>query len=82
MCLPLLLTFKPGGEITSNCLIKSIFGCRYLNGASIGEEIVIESKAVKTGKTMAYLEVFIKNKESGQLLVSAVLTRYLIGPKE
>ncbi|XP_023019556.2 acyl-coenzyme A thioesterase 13 isoform X1 [Leptinotarsa decemlineata] len=50
----------------------------YVKGAKEGEEIQIDAKTLKVGKTLAFLEVFIKNKSSGELLVRGSHTKYLL----
>lgn len=54
----------------------------YIKGAKIGDEIVIDSKTVKTGKTMAFLEVFITDKKSGEVLIKGRQTRFLMRPED
>ena len=44
--------------------------------AKIGEEIIIEARALKAGRTMAFLECEIKNKDD-VLLVKGSHTKYL-----
>lgn len=58
------------------------FGFRYIKGALVGDEIVIDAKTLKSGKTLAFLEVLITNKKSGELLVKGSHTKFLIRPKE
>lgn len=52
--------------------------CRYCQGAKIGEDILIEAKTLRAGKKLAFLEVEITNKETGNLLVKATHTKYLL----
>lgn len=54
----------------------------YLKGAQVGDEIQIFANTVRAGKTLAFLEVFIKDKKSGSLLVKGTHTKFLIQPKE
>uniref|UniRef100_A0A8D8TFX6 Acyl-coenzyme A thioesterase 13 n=1 Tax=Cacopsylla melanoneura TaxID=428564 RepID=A0A8D8TFX6_9HEMI len=51
----------------------------YLRAAKLGEEIVIESNTRKCGKSLAFLDVLIKNKETGALLATGVHTKFIAG---
>ncbi|KAI5699497.1 hypothetical protein M8J75_003892 [Diaphorina citri] len=51
----------------------------YIRGAKIGEQIVIESSTKKCGKKLAFLDVLIKNKETGALVATGVHTKYIAG---
>lgn len=50
----------------------------YLKAAKLGEEIQIIADTVKVGKTLAFLAVEIKEKNSGTLLVKGTHTKYLM----
>ncbi|KAG5860705.1 hypothetical protein JTB14_005541 [Gonioctena quinquepunctata] len=50
----------------------------FLKGAKKDEEIVIDASTLKVGKTLAFLEVSIKNKESGELLVKGSHTKFIL----
>lgn len=67
-------------KLLSNFLTKNLyFFCfRYLKGAQIGDEIVIDAKTLKAGKNVAFLEVEIKEKTTGALLVKGAHTKYLL----
>ncbi|KAL1501409.1 hypothetical protein ABEB36_006733 [Hypothenemus hampei] len=54
----------------------------YVKGAKINDEIEIEANTVKVGKSLAFLEVFIREKQSGALLVKGSHTKFLLAPKE
>ncbi|XP_074025736.1 acyl-coenzyme A thioesterase 13 [Leptinotarsa decemlineata] len=64
-----------GGEYPS---VSVEMNMTYLKGAKIGEDIKIEANTLKVGKTLAFLEVFIKNKSSGDLLVKGAHTKFLL----
>ncbi|KAK9679010.1 Thioesterase superfamily [Popillia japonica] len=51
----------------------------YLSGAKPGDTVQIISETLKTGKSLAFLEVEIKNKETGLVLVKGSHTKYIIG---
>lgn len=55
---------------------------RYTKGARIGDEIVIDARTNRTGKTLAFLEVLINNKATGDLLVKASHTKFLLHPRK
>ncbi|XP_023346911.1 acyl-coenzyme A thioesterase 13 [Eurytemora carolleeae] len=48
----------------------------YLKAAKIGEEIFIEARTLKKGRTLAFLECEIKNK-NGDLLVKGSHTKFI-----
>ena len=48
----------------------------YMKPAAVGEEITIEAKALRTGRTLAFLECEIKNKNK-VLLVKGSHTKYV-----
>lgn len=49
----------------------------YLKGAREGDTIVIDAKAIKTGKTLAYLECELRNKDNGQVIAKGSQTKYI-----
>lgn len=51
---------------------------RYLKGGQMGKTIVIESDTVRCGKTLAFLEVTLKDKETGSILAKGEHTKYLL----
>lgn len=60
--------------------MKSDF--RYIKAAKMGDQIEIFGNTVKMGKSLAFLEVLIKDKKTGTLLVKGSHTKFLLGPKE
>lgn len=54
---------------------------RYLKGATKGDELLIESKTTKCGGTLAFLDVVIKNKNTGEELVQGSHIKYLLNSK-
>ncbi|XP_066253509.1 acyl-coenzyme A thioesterase 13-like [Euwallacea similis] len=54
----------------------------YIKGAKIGDEIEIIADTVRVGKNLAFLEVFIKNKHTGDLLVKGSHTKFMMNSKE
>ncbi|KAF7265459.1 acyl-coenzyme A thioesterase 13-like [Rhynchophorus ferrugineus] len=53
----------------------------YIKGAKIGDEIQIFANTVRVGKTLAFLEVSIKDKATGKILVKGSHTKYMMHPK-
>lgn len=53
-----------------------------MKAAKLGEEIVIDAKTMKAGKNLAYLKVEIKNKETGDLLVQGLHTKFILSGKK
>ncbi|XP_044763304.1 acyl-coenzyme A thioesterase 13-like [Coccinella septempunctata] len=51
---------------------------RYLKGGKLGKTVVIESETVRCGKTLAFLEVILKDKETGNILAKGEHTKYLL----
>ncbi|XP_044263124.1 acyl-coenzyme A thioesterase 13-like [Tribolium madens] len=50
----------------------------YLKGAKIGDDVLIDASLLKTGKSLAFLEVELKNKKNGDLLVKGSHTKFLM----
>ena len=48
----------------------------YMKPAKIGEEIFIEANSIRTGRTLAFLECEIKNKDNA-ILVKGAHTKYV-----
>lgn len=48
----------------------------YLKAAKTGEEIIINAETLKAGKNLAFLSVYITNKESGDLIARGSHTKY------
>lgn len=53
------------------------FHCSYLKGAREGDLIEIDARAVKTGKTLAYLECELRNKANGQIIAKGSQTKFV-----
>lgn len=49
----------------------------FLKGVKIGEKILIEAKTNKAGRTLAFLEVNITNKETGVLIAKGSHTKFI-----
>ncbi|KAK9719293.1 Thioesterase superfamily [Popillia japonica] len=49
----------------------------YIKSAKIGEEVVVDSQTLKVGKTLAYMLVTLKNKRTGELLVTGSHTKFI-----
>lgn len=56
---------------------KFIFVFRYLKAAPVGQRLLIEAKTNKVGRTLAFLDVVIKNKESGDLIATGSHTKFV-----
>ncbi|KAH6791505.1 Thioesterase superfamily protein [Perilla frutescens var. hirtella] len=54
----------------------------YLNGATVGEEVEIESKALRVGKALAVVSVDLKSKKTGKLIAQGRHTKYLVLPSK
>lgn len=68
-----LLTHEKG-----NCFSVSVnMNMTYLQGAKEGEAVQVEANTIKVGRTLAFLEVFIKNKSNGNILVRGEHTKFL-----
>ncbi|KAF2882249.1 hypothetical protein ILUMI_23917 [Ignelater luminosus] len=53
----------------------------YLKAAKVSEEIVIDARTIKSGKTLAFLECEIKRKSTGEVLVKGNQTKCFLHPK-
>lgn len=53
------------------------FCYRYLKSAAIGEDVVIEANTIKSGKNLAFLDVYIKKKSDGSLVAKGSHTKYV-----
>lgn len=49
----------------------------YLKGALEGDTIVVDAKAVRKGKTLAYLECELRNKANGHIIAKGSQTKYI-----
>ena len=49
----------------------------YMKGAKIGDEILIDAKLLRKGRTLAFLEVELRNKITNELLVKGNHTKYI-----
>ena len=54
------------------------FCSSYLKGAKIGDEILVDANVIKKGKTLAFLDVVIKNKSNGDVLVKGSHTKFIM----
>jgi len=50
----------------------------YLNPVKTGETIVIEAETIKQGKTIAFLDVKIRNKSNGKLIATGKHTKFIL----
>lgn len=49
----------------------------YLKGAREGDTVVIDATTVRAGKSLAYLECELRNKDTGQILAKGSQTKYI-----
>lgn len=49
----------------------------YLKGAREGEDIVVEAKTIKAGKTLAFLEVELKKKTTNDVVARGTHTKFI-----
>ncbi|XP_073993889.1 acyl-coenzyme A thioesterase 13-like [Rhodnius prolixus] len=49
----------------------------FLSAAPVGEQIVIESRTNKVGRTLAFLEVNIKNKKTDKIVAKGSHTKFV-----
>ncbi|KAL8473879.1 hypothetical protein ACS0TY_029965 [Phlomoides rotata] len=54
----------------------------YLSGATVGEEIEIECKALRVGKALAVVSVDLTSKKTGKLIAQGRHTKYLALPSK
>lgn len=53
------------------------FICSYLKGARAGEDIVVDAKTIKAGKTLAFLEVELKKKSTNDIIARGTHTKFI-----
>ncbi|XP_060525279.1 putative esterase F42H10.6 [Cylas formicarius] len=53
----------------------------YYSSANVGDHVEIEANTIKAGRSMAFLEVLIKNKNTGVLLLRGLHSKYLMRGK-
>lgn len=51
--------------------------CRYLKPGILGDHIEIIAKTKRAGKTLGFLEIEIRDKETGDVLVTGTHTKYI-----
>ncbi|KAF4520413.1 hypothetical protein B566_EDAN003984 [Ephemera danica] len=49
----------------------------YLKAAKEGDVIVIDAKTLKAGRNLAFLEVCVKNKDTGDIIATGSHTKYI-----
>ncbi|XP_034254874.1 acyl-coenzyme A thioesterase 13-like [Thrips palmi] len=49
----------------------------YLKAARVGEEILVEASTIKAGKTLAYLHVDIKKKDTDEIIARGSHTKFI-----
>ncbi|XP_069701571.1 acyl-coenzyme A thioesterase 13-like [Periplaneta americana] len=49
----------------------------YLKAAKEGETVIIDCNTLKAGKTLAFLDVEIKKKQTGELIAKGFHTKYI-----
>jgi acyl-coenzyme A thioesterase 13 len=49
----------------------------FLKGAKENDELIIDAKTIKCGKTLAFLECEIRNKKCNSLLVKGAHTKFV-----
>ncbi|KAI4460181.1 thioesterase superfamily member-related [Holotrichia oblita] len=54
----------------------------YLKGAKLGDTVLIDTRSLKVGENLAFLEAYLKNKETNELLVYGSQILFLVPPKE
>jgi acyl-coenzyme A thioesterase 13 len=52
--------------------------CSYFKSAKKGDDVLIEASVTKTGKKLAFMEVEIKNGETGDLLAKGTHTAFIL----
>ena len=51
--------------------------CSYLRPAQVGSNLVFDASLTKKGKQMAFMEIAIKEKESGKVIATGSHTKYM-----
>lgn len=53
----------------------------YLQGANLGDEVLVDATTVRAGRRLAYLECELKQKTTGSLIARGSQTVYFLGSK-
>lgn len=56
-----------------------MFTFRYLKAAFECEEVIVEANTVKAGRTLAFLDVVLKNKKTGDIIAAGSHTKFVGG---
>ena len=88
MCLGLTVQYT--SRISPYCLLLKFYNryfsveiicyfsfSSYLKGAKVGDVLEIQSECLKKGKTLAFANVDILNKENGTLIATGRQTKYV-----
>ena len=51
--------------------------CRYMRAAKVGDEVLIDARTEKLGKSLAFLFVNITNKSDSKLIATGTHTKHL-----
>ena len=49
----------------------------YMKAAKVGDEVLIDAKVIRRGRSLAFLEVELRNKATNDLLVKGSHTKFL-----
>ncbi|GJQ81635.1 hypothetical protein Trydic_g8514 [Trypoxylus dichotomus] len=53
----------------------------YLKGARLGDDVLIDARSLKVGENLAFLEAYLKNKKTDELLVYGSQILFLVPPE-
>ena len=51
--------------------------CRFMRAAKVGDEILIDARTQKLGKSLAFLTVDIKNRDDSKLIATGTHTKHM-----
>ena len=71
----LALTLPEGQDFSYGVSVN--MDLSYIKAAKIGDEVLIDAKVLKRGRTLAFLEVELRNKETDELLVKGSHTKFI-----
>ncbi|CAD7080781.1 unnamed protein product [Hermetia illucens] len=49
----------------------------YMKAARLGDEVIVDAKAIRAGKLLAYLECELRHKKDGSLIAKGTQTKYV-----
>ena len=52
----------------------------YLKGAKEGDDVIIDAKTIKAGKTLAFLDCELRHKKDDSIIAKGTHVKYILKP--